>query len=106
MVPKRRHNVPEAVDEAVVTSIVFGLRALAGTVAFNASVSATELGRIERFVESNPLADRGLDDVRSRLRKRITEFTEEIDDYFSGIEHSSERSSKRIGVGVYYYEDD
>jgi hypothetical protein len=106
MLPKRRHTVPDALNEAVITGIVFGLRALASTIAFNSSGPTKELGRIERFVESNPLADGSLDNIRRQLRKRITDFTENIDDFFANIEQSPDRSSKRVGVGVYYYEDD
>ncbi len=106
LVAKRRHVVPEALDDRVVASIVFGLRSLASTVAFNCGDPPKELGRIERFVESNPLKENDVDEIRGRLRKRITEFTEDIDDFFSEVDQSTDRAAKRVGVGVYYYEDE
>jgi hypothetical protein len=106
LVAKRRHVVPEALDDRVVTSIVFSLRALASTVAFNCGDPPIELGRIERFVESNPLKGPDVDEIRGRLRKRITKFTEDIDDFFSKATQSTHRADKRVGVGVYYYEDE
>jgi hypothetical protein len=106
LVAERRHVVPEALDDRVVTSIVFGLRALASTVAFNCGDPPAELGRIERFVESNPLKGTEVAEIRGQLRKRITKFTEDVDDFFSKVEQSTDRADKRIGVGVYYYEDE
>jgi hypothetical protein len=97
--------VPDALDERVITGIVVALRALASTIAFNCG-PAKGTARIERFVQSAPLIEQKLDVVRAELRKRITDFTEEIDDYFGSIEQSSDQPSKRIGMGVYYYEDD
>jgi len=106
MLPKRRHNVPDALDDAVISGIVYGLRALASTIAFNSNAPPGH-ARIERFAESNPLGDGvDLNKVRSQLRGRITAFTEGIDDFFATIDRSSDGSAKRIGVGVYYYEDD
>jgi hypothetical protein len=106
LVAKRRHVVPEALDDRLVTSIVFGLRALASTVAFNSGDPPKELSRIERFVESNPLNGDKVGEVRVRLHKRIADFTEEVDDFFATVEQSPDRASRRVGVGIYYYEDD
>jgi len=106
LIAKRRHVVREGLDDRIITSIVFGLRALASTVAFNSSDPPKELGRIERFVESNPLDADKVAEVRDRLRKRITDFTEEVDDFFATVEQSRERASRRVGLGIYYYEDD
>src|SRR5262249_5389203 len=106
LVARRRHVVPEALDDRVVTSIVFSLRALASTVAFNCGDPPRERGRIERFVESNPLKGTDVDEIRGQLRKRITKFTEDIDNFFSEVDQSATRADKRVGVGVYYYEDE
>jgi hypothetical protein len=106
LIAKRRHVVPEALDDRIITSIVFSLRAMASTVAFNCGDPPRDLGRIERFVQSNPLRASHIAEVRRQLRKQITEFTENIDDYFSEVEESPDRAAKRVGVGVYYYEDD
>lgn len=106
LVAERRHVVPEALDDRVVASIVFGLRALASTVAFNCGDPPKELGRIERFVESDPVEESDVKEIRSQLRKRITQFTEDIDNFFSEVDQSTDRAGKRVGVGVYYYEDE
>jgi hypothetical protein len=107
MLPKRRHSVPDSLDDSTITGMVFGLRALASTVAFNSQNTVTRLGRIERFAESNPVADGvDLDEVRSQLRARIADFAVGVDDFLSKVDQSSDSSAKRVGVGVYYYEDD
>jgi len=106
LLAKRRHVVPDALDDRIVTSIVFNLRALASTIAFNGGDPPRELSRIERFVESNPLKENDVAEIRGQLRKQIVQFTEHIDDFFSEAETSPDRSGKRVGVGVYYYEDE
>jgi hypothetical protein len=106
MVAKRRQSVPDALDDAVISGIVFGLRALASTIAFNNSVPSPDVRRVELFTESNPLGDVDLDAIRKQLRVKITNFGVGIDDFFAGLKQSSDRSAKRIGVGVYYYEND
>jgi len=106
MRPTRRHIVPDALDERVIRGIVNSLRALATTIACNCSPTQN-VGRIERFVQSDhAFMEDDLDEIRGELRKRITQFTENIDDFLAGVERSSEPPKKRIGVGVYYYEDD
>jgi len=106
MRPTRRHIVGDALDERVISGLVRSLRALASTIAFNCGPNQNA-GRIERFVQSDlPLGEGELHEIRNELRKRITEFTEDVDDLFANLEQSSDQSSKRIGVGVYYYEDD
>jgi hypothetical protein len=104
---RRRHVVPEGLDEKLITSMVFGLRSLACTIAFNSRVpNLGEAGHIERFVESECLSDAGIERVRPLIRERVTAFTESVDDMFSNVEAGELRSGRRIGVGVYYYEDD
>jgi hypothetical protein len=106
---QRRYVVPEGLDERLITSMVFGLRGLASTIAFNSSEIAQpseSLGRIERFIESDPLTDAGVAQFRRQLRKEISSFADGVDDLLSQGERSSPTAGKRIGVGVYYYEDD
>jgi hypothetical protein len=85
--------------------MVFGLRGLAATIAHNCS-HAERLGRIERFIESDPLTDTEIALLRSQVRERISVFADGIDNFFSESERSGLPTSKRIGVGVYYYEDE
>jgi hypothetical protein len=105
LVPKRRYVVRERANEKAISALVFGLRGLASTAAFNID-NADESGRIERFVESDPMTDQDIATVRSTLRKRIAHFTEEIDDFFSKSRRDTGSCTRRVGVGVYYYEDD
>lgn len=103
----KRHAVPENFSEKLVTSIAFNLRGLASTVAHNSNPNRSrEDGRIERFVQSRGLTEKQRISIRSILRQRITEFTEEIDDQFSSLDEKSDVDAGRIGVGIYYYEDD
>jgi hypothetical protein len=102
---RRRYVVPEGAEKRVVTSMAFGLRALASTIAHNVDHSG-ELGRIERFIESDPLTEAGVAGIRNQLRKRIGAFADGIDDFLSEAERASPATGKRVGVGVYLYEDD
>jgi hypothetical protein len=102
----RRHVVPTEFDERLITSIAFGLRGLASTVAFNSNPHGDGQSRIQRFVESEYLTEDSKNALRHVLRDRITSFTEAIDDMFSKAETPPTGPYKRIGVGVYYYEDE
>jgi hypothetical protein len=85
--------------------MVFGLRALASTIAHNCA-NPEKFGRIERFIESDPLTDAEIAALRGQVRHRISAFADGIDDFLSQSPRSVVTSTKRIGVGVYYYEDD
>jgi uncharacterized protein DUF6502 len=102
----RRYVVPDTFDEKLITSMTFGLRGLASTIAFNSNPLRTEPTRFERIVRSDPLTHESLHEVRSVLHTRLTVFTEEIDDLFATLDRDAARTSKRVSVGLYYYEDD
>jgi hypothetical protein len=107
--PQRRYVVPEGLDEKVISSLVFGLRGLAATIAFNSSpaaLSAEDFGRIERFAESDPLTEEGIASIRGHIRQRISNFASGMDDLLAQADRSVRPSGRRIGVGVFYYEDD
>ena len=107
LLPTRRQAVPDPLDLKLLTSISFNLRALASTIAHNSNPTRSpDAGWIERFVQSPPVSDGERIVFRQVLRKRIEEFSEAIDDGFSSIGTGAENDSGRIGVGVYYYEDD
>lgn len=102
----RRQIVPGNVDERLVTSIAFSLRALATTVAFNTDPTRKSPGRIERFVQSGHLDAATREALRMEVRRRVTVFTEEIDDLFSECSsRSSKEEGARVGVGAFYHED-
>jgi hypothetical protein len=65
------------------------------------------VGRIERFVQSSSISDARKESLRSGARSRIEQFTEELDLYFSENQGDDlDDGMRRIGVGVYYFEDD
>ena len=102
----KRVVVPESVDDRLITSLSFNLYCLASTIAYNSNPRRRSPGRIERFVQSEsiPLETRGR--VRVIASRQIERFTEEVDDMFSAINPSGEGEAKRVGIGVYYFEDD
>lgn len=105
MVPIRRHVVPKSFERKLVTSLSFGLHALASTVAHNTNPDRCGPGRIERFVESNPLPPEAIERLRPLLRSRVVSFSEAIDNIFAA-ESTAERSGqRRVGIGIYYHED-
>jgi hypothetical protein len=106
LVAKHRHVVPDDRAEKLINSLALGLRALASTVAFNARQSGSDVGRIERFVSSEALPEAAIAALRTDLRNRITSFSEAIDDAFSEHESKLPAAGRKIGVGIFYCEDD
>jgi hypothetical protein len=101
----RRQVVPADLDEKLITGIVFGLRGHASTVAFNTSVNNLGLaGRIERFCLSDPMPEQAIRVMHPVLRQRIQAFADEITDLVA--QPSRTPTGRRVGVGVFYYEDD
>ena len=109
--PSKRHVVPETVDDKILIAVAFNLRGLAATIAHNSDPNRRRPGWIERFIGSEPLASKVVDEVRERFRARVEAFSEEIDDGFARLEQlraGSERhdGDRRIGIGIYYTEDE
>jgi len=104
--PIRREAIPREVDDRLVTSLSFNLFCLASTIAHNSNPERKSDGRIERFVQSNKIPDSVKKNLRRMTRKRIEQFTEELDDVFSAVDSSDSTAKGRVGVGVFYYEDD
>ena len=102
----RREAVPEKYDERLVTSFSFNLTSLASTIAFNSDPHRKGETRIERFVQSDALSETGKRRLRHVTQRRIKLFSEEIDDMFATVERSTDHASSRIGVGIYYFEED
>lgn len=102
---RRREIVPEDVDERLITSLAFSLKALATTIAFNTNPSRRCPARIERFVQSSPLSEISRKRLQSAIRNRVVDFTEEIDELFAHGSITSAPEGSRIGVGVYFHED-
>ena len=101
----RRGLLPEGLDEKVVTALAFSLRALASTIAFNTSVSRLGArGRIERFCVSDTMADESIRAMHPILRERVQAFADEMTGLLAQPKHPVR--GRRVGVGVFYYEDD
>lgn len=107
----RRHAVPSAFDEKLVTSISFNLRGLAANIAHNSDPARGRDGWIERFVYSPRLSPEARERARKAAREQITRFSEDLDDGFAELETDDQDASpigslKRVGIGIYYYEDE
>ncbi|MEO8465093.1 MAG: DUF6502 family protein [Gammaproteobacteria bacterium] len=103
--PIRRGIVPHELEDKLITAMVFGLRGLASTVAFNTSV--TRLGaatRIERFCLSDSIGEKSIGAMHGVVRERVQLFADQMTDLLAKPERTT--GGRRIGVGVFYYEDD
>jgi hypothetical protein len=101
----KRVAVPDAFDDKLITSLSFNLFGLASTIAFNSDPGRKSEGRIERFVQSDDISDATRGKLRPLIRRRIESFTEDLDDMFSAVDGGSQGDG-RLGVGIYYYEED
>jgi len=102
----RREIVPADLDERLLTSLAFSMKALAATIAYNTDPNrAPSPPRIERFVQSGFLTRTSRERLQRMISARIVNFTEEIDDVFSSGELTDDKHGRRIGVGIYFYED-
>ncbi len=106
LIPKRRQAIPEGFDDKLITSLSFNLYGLASTIAFNSDSRRTGAGRIERFVQSEQISSESRAILRSVLRDRINRFTVDLDTMFSKTGKTSAQDASRVGVGVYYFEED
>jgi hypothetical protein len=101
----RRGVVPADLDEKLITAMVFGLRGLASTIAFNTSVNELgPKGRIERFCLSDEMTEECIRAMHPVLRERIQAFADQMTDLIA--QPLPATGGRRIGVGIYYYEDD
>lgn len=103
---RRRHFVPETPDARLIEGITFGLRTIAATVAHNAGEKPGGTGRFQRLVHNRFIPRSRGPEVEEAMRQRLTEFSEELDDYFAevGLPNPSPDTCV-VGVGLYYYED-
>jgi hypothetical protein len=101
----RREVVPDSFDERLLASLSFNLTCLAETIAFNSNPKRTHAPRIERYVQSEDLDETAKSELREVIRRRVTAFTEEIDDLFSRYSTHEAPDKSRLGVGVYFHED-
>jgi len=101
----RRQVVPADLEEKLIAGIVFGLGALASTVAFNTSINNLgPAGRIQRLCLSDPMTELSIKTMHPVLRRHIQNFADEMTDLLA--QPSQVPVGRRVGVGVFYYEDD
>ncbi len=106
LVVQRRYYVPVEAGDRLLQGLLFGLRPVAMTVAHNTRLIPAGERRFQRVVQNRSIPASRRYEVEQRLRTRMGEFSEELDDYFSEI--VSETASVDVvtlGVGLYYYED-
>lgn len=103
---RRRHFVPATPDARLIEGVNFGLRTIAATVAHNASLRPGLPGRFQRLVHNRFIPRSRSAEVEEAVRQRLTEFSEELDDYFAEVGSPNPApDSSVVGVGLYYYED-
>ena len=102
--PIRRGIVPDDLEDKLITAMVFGLRGLASTVAFNTSARRGAASRIERLCLSDGMAEESIGAMHGVLRKHVQAFADQMTDLLAQPERAA--GGRRIGVGVFYYEDD
>ena len=101
----RRGMIPEGKQDKLITAVAFGLRALASTIASN--TAGAEMGaasRFERLCLSDTLAEESINGMRPRLRAKAQTFADQITDMLAEPRPAS--GGRRVGVGIFYYEDD
>lgn len=106
----KREFIPVEVDSEFVESIAHSLHDLASTIAHNALHPGSEEGRIERYVFSRRLKKTSVPRFRRFAREHVPNFLEFIDDWMAAheinYEDSKRQSQQRVGIGVYYFEED
>jgi len=113
LIALKRYFVPAAIDDKLASSIGSMLYGLAATIAHNSNPNRTAAGRIQRFVFSDSLGPSAVRLFRNVARQRSEQFVETLDDWLASnqglVEHDvdpQESDRRRVGVGVYYFEED
>jgi hypothetical protein len=118
----RRHVVPEARIDTLLEGLTTGLRTVALTVGWNATVDQGGLRRFQRTASNRAVPASRRAEAEAVLRARLTEWTEQIDDYLAGLEAEGfavagdpgqgpdgglDQVPPRagLGIGMYYYEE-
>lgn len=103
---RKRSLIPDDVDTRLESAIVYSLTGLAKTIAHNCDPQVRNSDRLfERFVESPPMTESEVSRLRSVLRSRLTQITEDLDSLLKAHSHSDEKDQPtRIGIGIYYCE--
>ena len=101
----RRAVIPAGLEDKVILGITPGLRGLASTIAFNASVNRLgAAGRIQRCCVSDTISEQAIAAMHPLLRGHIESFADQMTDLLAQPTRADD--GRRIGIGVFYYEDD
>jgi hypothetical protein len=108
--PVKRHFVAVDLDNSLLVALGSGLSRHLSTIDFNSRPEhLSGHGRIDRFTWAT-IPKKKLGQSYKTLRKQIEKFVEDIDSELAEIEIgdslSSDKHSKTIGVGCYYFEDE
>lgn len=106
----KRYFIPVEMNTEFVESVAHSLHDLASTIAHNAMHPGSDEGRIERYVFTRRLKKNSIPRFRRFAREHVPNFLEYIEDWISAHEVSYEDSKRqtqqRVGIGVYYFEED
>ena len=102
----RRTLIPIDPGARLESALIYSLRGLAETVAHNNDPRVPEADRrFERFVESRPLSEDEIVEVRGEIRKRLKAVSEELDALLSESKTNEDsRPMRRVGIGLFYSE--
>lgn len=103
---RKRSLIPDDVDTRLESAIVYSLTRLAKTIAHNCDPQVRDSDRLfERFVESPRMSECEVSYLKSVLRARLTQITEDLDSFLKAHAHVGEKDQmRRIGIGIYYCE--
>jgi hypothetical protein len=106
LVLKRRSLIPEDLESRLESALVYSLRGLADTIAHNIDPAVNEADRrFERFVESRPLAESELSQIKEIVRARLTRQSEEFDMLLNSEPCTDpDEPRRRVGIGLYFSE--
>jgi hypothetical protein len=106
LIVQRRYYVPVEAGDRLLQGLLFGLRPVAMTVAHNTRLISPDERRFQRVVQNRCIPAGRRREVEQKLRIRMGEFSEEIDDYLTEVESGSAPAEwMTLGIGMYYYED-
>lgn len=106
----KRVFIPVEVNAEFIESIANSLHDLASTIAHNAIHTDPNERRIERYVFSRRLKRNVIPRFRRFAKEHVPNFLEYIEDWISAHEISytdaKQQPQQRVGVGIYYFEED
>jgi hypothetical protein len=102
----RRSLIPPGSDERLASALTYSLSGLAETIAYNNDPETPkDERRFERYVESRPLSEQEIEEIRQVLRRRLEAVSEEMDSLMDPeLPVETRLEGRRIGVGLYYTE--